>query len=178
MERIPQREFTLIVVSIVGRLALPMAVPYSMSKFACVGFSESLRYELDLWGVQVISIEPEFFETDMTTEMGISERIDTMLAKVDEDVRKDYGEEFLKAFKHIGSTIFPPSPNMQKLLETVEDAVSLKHPDVVYKVCRNFGVRVFWIVWDILPAEFKVLIIRIVLYLFGLRKSGRAKKRV
>ncbi|GBM38912.1 hypothetical protein AVEN_271031-1, partial [Araneus ventricosus] len=44
-----------------GRLAFPMIVPHSMSKFACVGFSESLRYELDLWGVQVISIEPELF---------------------------------------------------------------------------------------------------------------------
>ncbi|CAL1292555.1 unnamed protein product, partial [Larinioides sclopetarius] len=164
------------VINIASLLAFPMAGPYSMSKFACVGFSESLRYELDFFGVKVISIEPEFFQTDMTTEKGISQRIDSMFAKVDEDVRKDYGEEFLKAFQHTASTLFPPSPNMQKLVETVEDAVSLKHPDAVYKVCRNVGVRALWTVMDVLPAEFKVFLERIVYNLLGIPKPGQAKK--
>ncbi|GBM45859.1 hypothetical protein AVEN_180726-1 [Araneus ventricosus] len=89
--------------------------------------------------------------------MAISERDDVMWAQADEDVRKEYGEEFLKAFKHMASTNFPPSSNMQKLSETVEFAVSLKHPDAVYKVCRNVGVRAFWTVWDVLSEELKVL---------------------
>ncbi|GBM24925.1 hypothetical protein AVEN_23457-1 [Araneus ventricosus] len=158
------------------RLAFPMIVPYSMSKFACVGFSESLRYELDLWGVRVISIEPEFFETDMTTERGISDRVDAMLATIDEDVRKDFDEEFLKAFKRMISTLFPPSPDMQKLIETIECAVTLEHPDTVYKVCRNFGLRASWTVWDVLPEEFKVFILRIIFNLFGLSRLGQGKK--
>ncbi|GBM54917.1 hypothetical protein AVEN_77826-1 [Araneus ventricosus] len=158
-----------------GRLAIPMARPYSMSKFACVGFSESLRYELDMWGVQVIFIDLEFFETDMTTKMSLSESVDVMCAKIDEAVRKDYGEEFLKAFKHMVITIFPPSPNMQKLVETVECAISLKHPDAVYKVCRNVGVRALWTVWDVLPEELEVFFFRIVFTLFSLPKLGQAK---
>ncbi|GBN33391.1 Estradiol 17-beta-dehydrogenase 2 [Araneus ventricosus] len=162
--------------SVIGRLAVPMTGPYCMSKFACDGFSESLRYDLDMWGVKIISIEPEFFETDMTTEMGLSERVDVMCAKIDEDVRKDYGEEFLKAFKHMITTIFPPSPNMQKLVEAIECAVSLKHPGAVYKVCRNVGVRALLTVWDVLPEELKVFIFRIVSTLFGLPKLGQTKK--
>ncbi|GBM60139.1 hypothetical protein AVEN_38471-1 [Araneus ventricosus] len=157
------------------RLAFPMIVPYSMSKFACVVFSESLRFELDLWGVRVISIEPEFFETDTPTERGISDRVDAMLTTIDEDVREDF-DEFLKAFKHMISTIFPPSPNMQKLIETIECAVTLEHHDVVYKVCRNFGLRVSWTVWDVLPEDFKVFILQIIFYLFGLSKLGQWKK--
>ncbi|GBN51798.1 D-beta-hydroxybutyrate dehydrogenase, mitochondrial [Araneus ventricosus] len=53
--------------SVIGRLALPMTGPDSMSKFACVGCSESLLYELDIWGVQVISIEPVIDESVLNT---------------------------------------------------------------------------------------------------------------
>ncbi|GBN57076.1 hypothetical protein AVEN_244560-1 [Araneus ventricosus] len=111
----------------------------------------------------------------MTTEMAISKRVDVMWAQADEDVRNDYGEEFLKAFKHMASTIFPPSLNMQKLSETVECAVSLKHPDAVYKVCRNVGVRAFWTFWDVLSEELKVFIFRIIFYLYGLPKLGQGE---
>ncbi|GBM38850.1 hypothetical protein AVEN_49721-1 [Araneus ventricosus] len=107
--------------------------------------------------------------------MGLSESVDVMCAKIDEDVRKDYGEEFPKAFKHMIITIFPPSPNMQKHVETVECAISLKHPDAVYKVCRNVGVRALCTVWDVLPEELKVFIFRIVYILFSLPKLGQAK---
>ncbi|GBN96461.1 hypothetical protein AVEN_136192-1 [Araneus ventricosus] len=117
-----------------------------------------------------------YCRTDITAN--IWERIDSVSVDVDEDVRKDYGEEILQALKSMSITIFPPSPNMQKLIETVECAVSLKHPDAVYKVCRNFGSRAIWIVWDLLPAEFKVFIGRIIFNLFGFPKLGQVKKSV
>ncbi|GBM51129.1 Estradiol 17-beta-dehydrogenase 2 [Araneus ventricosus] len=95
--------------SLAGRIALPMCGAYTMSKFASVGFSENLRHELDMWGIRVISIEPEIFETDMAAGENIMMRVDDALVLADEDVRKDYGEEFLKKFKTTAGTAFPPS---------------------------------------------------------------------
>ena len=44
--------------SVAGRNANPFVAPYSASKFAVEGFSDALRRELLLYGVDVILIEP------------------------------------------------------------------------------------------------------------------------
>jgi NAD(P)-dependent dehydrogenase (short-subunit alcohol dehydrogenase family) len=44
--------------SIGGRVALPLAGAYALSKFAIEAFSDSLRRELRPWGIQVAVIEP------------------------------------------------------------------------------------------------------------------------
>ena len=44
--------------SIVGKMAIPLNSAYVSSKFAVEGFSESLRYELEDFGIKVILIEP------------------------------------------------------------------------------------------------------------------------
>lgn len=49
--------------SVLGRMAIPFSGPYTASKFALEGVSETLRYELDPWGIKVILIEPGFIAT-------------------------------------------------------------------------------------------------------------------
>ena len=44
--------------SIVGKMAIPLNSAYTSSKFAVEGFSESVRYELEDFGIKVILIEP------------------------------------------------------------------------------------------------------------------------
>ncbi|MBX6395731.1 MAG: SDR family oxidoreductase [Alicyclobacillaceae bacterium] len=51
--------------SISGRIGLPGLAPYSASKFAVEGFSESLRLEMQPFGVRVVLIEPGAFKTDI-----------------------------------------------------------------------------------------------------------------
>jgi NAD(P)-dependent dehydrogenase (short-subunit alcohol dehydrogenase family) len=50
--------------SIVGRLALPYASSYVATKFAVEGFSESMRYELEPFGIRVKLIEPGSISTE------------------------------------------------------------------------------------------------------------------
>ena len=44
--------------SIIGKMAIPLNSAYVSSKFAVEGFSESIRYELEDFGIKVILIEP------------------------------------------------------------------------------------------------------------------------
>lgn len=54
--------------SVGGRIAFPGYGPYSSSKFALEGFSESLRLELSLYGIDVILVEPGAYQTDIWTK--------------------------------------------------------------------------------------------------------------
>jgi retinol dehydrogenase-16 len=38
-----------------------------MSKHALEGFCDSLRREMEVWGVKVVAIEPGYFKTNLTT---------------------------------------------------------------------------------------------------------------
>ncbi|CAL1300700.1 unnamed protein product [Larinioides sclopetarius] len=159
-----------------GRLAGPMAAAYTMSKFASVGFSGSLRHELHLWGIRVISIEPEFFETDMSTGKNLSMRVEDAFVSADENVRKDYGEEFLRKFKTVIGRAYPPSPNMHKLLENIEKAVTLKNPDAVYKAYGNVLNEFILRFCEACPVECQVFIVNTYFRILGLPKPEKANK--
>ena len=49
--------------SIGGKIGLPLNSAYISSKFAIEGFSESMRYELEQFGIDVILIEPGVVKT-------------------------------------------------------------------------------------------------------------------
>jgi len=55
--------------SVMGRVVLPFAGPYTATKFALEGFSENLRYELAPTGVDVTVVEPGGFGTGFLSAM-------------------------------------------------------------------------------------------------------------
>lgn len=60
-----QRSGTIVnVASIGGRLAFPLYSPYHGTKWAVEGFSESLQYELEPFGIRVRIVEPGPIRTD------------------------------------------------------------------------------------------------------------------
>ncbi|GFY56986.1 estradiol 17-beta-dehydrogenase 2 [Trichonephila inaurata madagascariensis] len=159
--------------SLAGRLALPHCTPYTMSKFACVGFTECLRHELDVWGIRVISIEPEFFQTNMTNIENIEKRVDEAFSSIEDDVRTDYGEQYIKNFKlHASGTT--TSPKIHKVLDAIEMAISLEHPDYVYRPCRNLFARIVLKLFEISPKVLRVLLINFHFYLTGFPKPKEA----
>ncbi|GFT82673.1 estradiol 17-beta-dehydrogenase 2 [Nephila pilipes] len=50
------------VTSFGGVVTFPYFTPYTTSKYAAVGFTNALRQELNIWGIKVISVEPEMFK--------------------------------------------------------------------------------------------------------------------
>jgi NAD(P)-dependent dehydrogenase (short-subunit alcohol dehydrogenase family) len=55
--------------SIMGRIVIPFALPYTASKYALEGLSESYRYELAGTGVDVVVVEPGGFKTSFRANM-------------------------------------------------------------------------------------------------------------
>jgi len=69
--------------SIMGRVVIPFAGPYTASKFAVEGLVESYRYELAGTGVEVVLVEPGGFPT------GVMSR---MVAPLDQERVRSYGK--------------------------------------------------------------------------------------
>ena len=60
--------------SVVGRIGFPASPAYISSKFALEGLSESLRFELAPFGVNVVIIEPGVIKTNFMNNMKMAEK--------------------------------------------------------------------------------------------------------
>lgn len=63
--------------SLAGRIGLPLASAYVSSKFALEGLSESLRYEVQDFGIYVILIEPGVIKTNFIKNLKIGKQVIT-----------------------------------------------------------------------------------------------------
>jgi len=64
-----QREGRIVnVSSLMGKVAAPTMATYSATKFAILGFTQSLRGELAAYNIRVIALLPSLTDTDMVRE--------------------------------------------------------------------------------------------------------------
>jgi NAD(P)-dependent dehydrogenase (short-subunit alcohol dehydrogenase family) len=64
--------------SLAGRIGFPLSSAYVSSKFALEGLAESLRYEVQDFGIHVILIEPGVIKTNFVNNMKIGNGIMTL----------------------------------------------------------------------------------------------------
>ncbi|MBN1411915.1 MAG: SDR family oxidoreductase [Spirochaetales bacterium] len=72
------------VASVGGRVGFPLYALYNASKWGIEGFSESLRYELSPFNIQVKVIEPGVIRTDFYSR--------SMVERSDEEQHSEYGD--------------------------------------------------------------------------------------
>ncbi len=70
-----QRSGTVVnVSSVAGRVGFPVTPAYISTKFALEGLSESMRYELEQFGINVIIVEPGAVRTDFPDNMKVAKK--------------------------------------------------------------------------------------------------------
>lgn len=120
-----------------GHTAYPFLGPYAASKFALEGFSDSLRRELQLFGIDVIVIIPGAVRTPIW---------DKALALAEED---DYSDtEYAEIVPRVRETLarleqegMPP----ERVSRTIRQALESPRPKTRYVVANN------WLLGWILP---------------------------
>lgn len=129
--------------SFLGRITMQPIASYCASKHASVAFTEGLRRELRPFGGQVISIEPNFFATDLC-RLEINEReIERQWTRTDAEVKKAY-EKFglLNVWKTVlGSFLFRSliERNPQQVADAIARSVTDEQPET--RVLVAFGWR-------------------------------------
>ena len=111
--------------SMVGRVAMPLNSIYVASKFALEGFSESIRYELKKFGIDVILIEPGIVRTRFF------DNLQKHTISVPESPYSAMLKRRLARFKNISET---NSSSPSAVAATILKAVQSKSPQFRYVI--------------------------------------------
>ncbi|XP_034956676.2 retinol dehydrogenase 7-like [Zootoca vivipara] len=118
------------VCSTMGRLA-GFGGGYCPSKFGVEAFSDSLRRELHLFGVQVSIVEPGGFQTTIFTQ--VVEDLKTVWNRVPSDIKEAYGEQYLENFCKFAQVSFnAASSKLHLVTDCIEHALTSCYPRTRY----------------------------------------------
>jgi len=101
--------------SIAGRIGFPVSTAYISSKFAIEGLSESIRYELGPFGVNVIIIEPGVIKTNFFDSMKIAKKAD------ENDTYKEITEKVISGVKMMAEMGTPPKEVADVIIKSLKE---------------------------------------------------------
>lgn len=128
-----QRKGTIINVSSVsGMIGFPGYAPYAASKYAVEGFSESLRQEMNPFGIKVVLVEPGSFRTPIWGKglTGIQSREDSPY--------KEKLDEVLRYTRRTAET----APDPQQVAELIGLIAGLRAPKLRYPVGKGSKILI------------------------------------
>jgi NAD(P)-dependent dehydrogenase (short-subunit alcohol dehydrogenase family) len=128
------------ITSVGGKIAAPFIGDYAMSKHALEAFSESLRRELMIYGIDVIVIGPGAVTTPIWDKAEQSD--DAVYAGTD---YAEPGKTFKRLFIEGGRKGLPP----ERIGEAIHLALTTPKPKVRYAVVRDKFVN--WTLPSLLP---------------------------
>lgn len=112
--------------SIAGKMAIPLNSAYVSSKFAVEGFSESIRYELEDFGIKVILIEPGVIKSNFYENIKMSKNSLLDAKSAYQPITQKIFEAFLPMLEYA----FPTKIVADVILE----AVNSDNPNIRYAV--------------------------------------------
>ncbi|XP_073519480.1 retinol dehydrogenase 7-like [Phyllobates terribilis] len=114
--------------SIAGRMAL---IPggYNISKYGVEVFSDTLRQELNDFGVKVSIVEPGAFNTSLTILPLIKKSIEDKWQMLPPETKMIYGEEYFKKFRqNMEQMVTTSSAKHYRVTNCIEHALTACHP--------------------------------------------------
>jgi len=101
--------------SVAGRIGFPVSTAYISSKFALEGLSESLRYELGQFGVNVIIIEPGVIKTNFFDSMKTAKKAD------EGETYRDITLKVMTGVKMMAEMGTPPKEVAQVIINSIKE---------------------------------------------------------
>jgi NAD(P)-dependent dehydrogenase (short-subunit alcohol dehydrogenase family) len=121
-----KREGTIVNVSSgAGRVGIPVLSAYAATKFALEGLSESMRYELKEWGINIVIIEPGAIRTKVLENVktgDIRSRSESPYADLIDRASKGFGK------------MMDNSSSPKLVAEAILNAITSKEPEIRYVV--------------------------------------------
>ena len=145
--------------SVSGRVATPLILPYTASKFALEAFTDALRRELLPWKLHVVSVQPGAIATPIWKKS--LKRGDTLQARLPRQAEALYGplmERVRRVTKRSGANGIPA----EKVARVVLNALTEPRPRTRYIVGRGTRFSIGLARW--LPDQWMDWVITRVLY--------------
>jgi len=122
--------------SIAGRLSFPTSVPYCVSKYGVEAFTDGLRRAMRPFGVKAHIIEPGVHNTNFMSRDVIAQNLNKSWDKLSPEIKKEYGEEFLKFMvtTSLDGFIKLGSYSLDKVVDAYQHALLGRFPRARYMV--------------------------------------------
>ncbi|MBC8250152.1 MAG: SDR family oxidoreductase [Candidatus Nitrosopelagicus sp.] len=101
--------------SIAGRIGFPVSAAYISSKFALEGLSESMRFELGQFGINVIIIEPGVIKTNFFDSMKIAKKVN------ENDTYKEITKKVISGFKMMAEMGTAPKEVASVIIKSLKE---------------------------------------------------------
>ena len=133
------------VASLAGRFAIPGMVGYCVSKCAVISFSDGLRREMKKWDIDVITIEPHLFNTNLVNNENNHRILNQAWDQTPADVKDAYGDVYFKGYQvFLNKVLGSARPRVNHVVETMTTAVTEKFVAPSYYVLNDIEyLRVF-----------------------------------
>jgi len=124
--------------SIGGKIGLPLNSAYISSKFAIEGFSESMRYELEQFGIDVILIEPGVVKTNFFENTDVVVNNNDNNTSTTNNITSPYSQLTQKLFEGFEPMLNSSSSSVSSdVAEVIYQAIESNNRDVRYPVGKD-----------------------------------------
>ncbi|MGH7203153.1 MAG: SDR family oxidoreductase [Candidatus Levyibacteriota bacterium] len=142
--------------SIMGLMTLPLKGVYASSKFAIEAISETLRFELEPFGIKVVLVEPGPFSTNIQLNRRYPQSIHSKKSSYRLLVRR-YFQDMQKTDRRMKDKKILPRVNPEKVASLLYQITQKKNPKLRYRI--GMDTHIFWIK-KFIPNSIWILILR------------------
>ncbi|OCT95721.1 hypothetical protein XELAEV_18013409mg [Xenopus laevis] len=133
---------------------------YCISKFAVEAFSDSLRRELDFFGIKVSIIEPGAFVTSMTDIEKHKENLRRLWEALPTEIKQSYGDLYYQQYiQSMERLMGSASTRLQEVTDCMEHALTAIHPWTRYS--PGLDSKLFFIPLSYLPTVISDYVVRL-----------------
>ncbi|KAI1286917.1 17-beta-hydroxysteroid dehydrogenase type 6 [Halotydeus destructor] len=141
------------VASLAGRFAIPGMVGYCVSKAAVISFSEGLRREMKKWDIDVITIEPHLFNTNLCNNEANQRVIENAWLETREEIKAEYGDCYFEGYKRfLNKVLGSARPRIGQVVDTMMVAVTEQFVGPTYQVLGDLEALRIWM-WTLWPTR-------------------------
>ncbi|OTF78840.1 D-beta-hydroxybutyrate dehydrogenase, mitochondrial-like protein, partial [Euroglyphus maynei] len=122
------------VASAAGRMPAQWLGHYSMAKHNVRVFSDVLRRELIGTGINVVTIEPAFFRTQIVNFEQIDKQRMKIFDETPVDIRQSYGKNYMKCLNDSNRLIMNIThDNIDHVIDSMINGIVRKYPKIYYR---------------------------------------------
>ncbi|CAN8207230.1 unnamed protein product [Coccothraustes coccothraustes] len=138
------------VASVMGRVSF-FGGGYCISKFGVEAFSDSLRLEMQNFGVKVCVIEPGYFKTMITNVENLEKNFHASWEKLPAEIKESYGESYLRDFVAMLKVLQKGfNTNLSLVTNCMEHALTSLHPRSRYSA--GWDAKLLYLPLSYLPS--------------------------
>ncbi|XP_075036805.1 retinol dehydrogenase 16-like [Mixophyes fleayi] len=165
------------VASVMGRLAFGGG-GYCLSKCGVESFSDSLRRDMQHFGMKVSIIEPGFFKTGVTSLEIIEKDLHRLWNRLAPDLRYSYGDKYFDQYLKVQRLSLKTfcSSDISKVTNCMEHALTATYPRTRYGA--GWDAKFFWLPLSYAPAKVADILLKLILPRPNGSKKTPAKNQV